>query len=116
LKNVPVPNPVRAYLYDMNLAYNFGDRQFLNTRVSPFLSVGAGGLTSHTPDATSLSIADGSDTFLTLNYGAGLKFLNVAGPLGFRFDVRGRTMPNFYGETTTWLEPTAGITFSWGER
>jgi hypothetical protein len=51
-----------------------------------------------------------------LNYGAGLKFLNVAGPMGFRFDVRGRTMPNFYWEATTCLEPTAGITFSWGER
>jgi hypothetical protein len=116
LKDQPVITPVRAFLYDMNLAYNFGERQFLNTRVAPFLSFGAGGLTSHTPDATDFSIADSSDTFLTLNYGAGLKFLNVAGPMGFRFDVRGRTMPNFYGETTTWLEPTAGITFSWGER
>jgi hypothetical protein len=53
---------------------------------------------------------------LQLNYGGGIKFLNLAGPLGFRVDVRGRTLPNFFGENTTWLEPTAGITFSWGER
>jgi hypothetical protein len=111
----------RGFLYDLNVAYNFGERQFLNSRVAPFISVGAGGLTAHVPDASDIvlntgKIMDGGDTFLTLNYGAGLKFLNVAGPMGFRFDVRGRTMPNFYGEATTWLEPTAGITFSWGER
>jgi len=51
-----------------------------------------------------------------VNYGGGIKFLNIAGPVGFRVDVCGRTLPNFFGETTTWLEPTAGIIFSWGER
>jgi len=56
------------------------------------------------------------DTFFTVNYGGGIKFLNLAGPVGFRVDVRGRTMPNFFGETAAWLEPTAGITFSLGER
>lgn len=111
----------RGFLYDLNAAYNFGERQFLNSRISPFLSVGAGGLTAHVPNASAVVLntgkaMQGGDTFLTVNYGAGVKFLNVAGPMGFRVDVRGRTLPNFFGETTTWFEPTAGLTFSWGER
>jgi hypothetical protein len=128
---------VRGLLYDVNTTYNFGERQFLNHRISPFITVGAGGLTTHMPNASSVFVQGGGnvigpngavmpnpgrskimedrDTFFTLNYGAGVKFLNVAGPMGFRFDVRGRTLPNFFGETTTWFEPTAGLTFSWGE-
>ena len=119
----PSSGAVRGVLYDMNLAYNFGQRQFLSARISPFISAGAGGLTTHLPNNVSaMAINGGStllenkDTFFTVNYGAGVKFLNVAGPMGFRFDVRGRTLPNFFGETTTWFEPTAGVTFSWGER
>jgi len=129
---------VRGILYDLNWAYNFGERQFLNHRISPFISFGGGGLTAHIPDADAMFIQGGgnvinsagaivpnpgrskilqnNDTFFTVNYGAGVKFLNVAGPMGFRVDLRGRTLPNFFGETTTWFEPTAGLTFSWGER
>jgi hypothetical protein len=36
--------------------------------------------------------------------------------MGLRFDLRGRTMPNFYGDTVFALEPSAGITLTWGER
>jgi len=68
------------------------------------------------PNPARSKIMDNGDTFFTLNYGGGVKFLNIAGPIGFRVDVRGRTIPNFFGQTTTWLEPTAGVTFSWGER
>jgi len=129
---------VFGLLYDVNGTYNFGERQFLNKRISPFLSVGAGGLTTEirhgsstflegggnvidsagavVPNTARSKMLNDGDTFFTVNYGAGVKFLNLAGPMGFRVDVRGRTLPNFFGETTTWFEPTAGITFSWGER
>jgi len=132
---------VHGFMYDLNTNYNFGERQFLNSRIAPFLSVGAGGLTAHirnssmnpttfiegggniidatgaiVPNPGRSKVLSSGDTFLTFNYGGGIKFLNVAGPMGFRFDVRGRTLPNFFGETTTWFEPSAGITFSWGER
>jgi len=147
LRNSPNPfNPtfgitqptVRGFLYDANVVYNFGERQFLSTRISPFVVAGAGGLTTSMPNASSTFIEGGGnvitpsgaivpnparskvmnsgDTFFTINYGGGVKFLNVAGPLGFRVDVRGRTLPNFFGQGTTWLEPTGGITLSWGER
>jgi hypothetical protein len=65
--------------------------------------------------ARSVVMNDG-DTFLTLNYGGGVKAMNLWGPVGLRADVRGRTIPNFYGETTSWPEVTGGITFTWGER
>jgi len=129
---------VRGLLYDANLTYNFGERQFLNARIAPFVTFGGGGLTAHIPNTSAVFIQGGGnvitpsgavvpnpgrskimesgDTFFTTNYGGGIKFLNVAGPVGFRVDLRGRTLPNFFGETTTWFEPTAGITFSWGER
>jgi hypothetical protein len=59
---------------------------------------------------------DSGDTFFNFNYGGGVKFLNLGGPFGFRVDVRGRTFPNYFGHATSWIEPTGGITFSWGER
>ena len=129
----------RGYLYDVNYAWNFGERQFLNHRVAPYISVGGGGLTNQmledepatfvqgggniitpsgaiAPNPTPSKIMKSGDTFFTVNYGLGVKFLNVWGPMGFRIDARGRTIPNFFGQTTSWLEPTAGITLSWGER
>ena len=33
-----------------------------------------------------------------------------------RADIRGRTLPNFIGESMNWPEITGGVTFSWGER
>ena len=129
---------VRGFFYDANFTYNFAKQQVLSERISPFLSVGVGGLTAHIPDAPSVfiqgggnvitpagavvpnparsKIMDSGDTFFTVNYGGGVKFPKIAGPMGFRVDVRGRTIPNFFGQTTTWLESTAGVTFSWGER
>ena len=68
------------------------------------------------PNLVPSKIVDSGATFFTVNYGGGVKFLHVVGPMGFRVDVRGRTIPNFLGHTTTWVEPTAGVTFSWGER
>ena len=37
------------------------------------------------------------------------------GPMGVRADIRGRTFPNFRGDTLTWPEVTAGLTFTFGE-
>jgi hypothetical protein len=130
---------VRGFLYDVNFTYNFGQRQLFKERtIIPFASVGGGGLTAYIPDAPFIFIQGGGNvingagavvpnpvpfkimdsgaTFFTVNYGGGVKFPNAVGPIGFRVDVRGRTIPNFFGERTTWVEPTAGIIFAWGER
>jgi hypothetical protein len=129
----------RAYLYDANYAFNFGERQFLSHRFAPYISAGVGGLTNQmtndvpftfvqgggniitpsgliVPNPTPSKTMRSGATQFTVNYGLGVKFFNVTGPVGFRVDLRGRTLPNFYGQSTSWLEPTAGLLFSWGER
>lgn len=129
---------VYGVMYDVDAAYNFGQRQFLNSRISPYFSAGVGGLTAQVRHATSAFITGGGnimapdgavipnpdrtivmndgDTFFTINYGGGVKALNLWGPVGLRADVRGRTIPNFYGRTAHWPEATGGLVFSWGER
>jgi hypothetical protein len=129
----------RGYLYDVNYAWNFGEQQFLNHRFAPYVSAGVGGLTNQmtndvketfvqgggniilpngaiVPNPTQSKIMKSGDTFFTVNYGLGVKVMNVWGPMGFRIDARGRTLPNFFGQSTSWLEPTAGLEFTWGER
>lgn len=127
---------IRGFLYDVNGSWNFGQRPFFNTRVSPYVTVGVGGLTSEIKNAASTFMRGGAvvdstgvvvptgrsillndgDTFLAINYGGGIKAMNLWGPMGFRADIKGRTLPNFFGETLTWPELTGGLTFTWGER
>jgi len=147
LKNAPnsfnpafgiVQPTVFGMLVDVNGSYNFGQRQFLNSRVSPFVTAGVGTLTAVVRHGNSAFIegggnviaGDGSivpnparsvvlndgDTFFTFNYGVGVKALNLWGPVGLRADVRGRTLPNFFGKSNTWAETTGGLVFSWGAR
>ena len=56
------------------------------------------------------------DTFLSMSYGGGVKVFRKWGPLGYRADVRGRTLPNYNGFAYSWLEATAGLTIAWGDR
>ncbi len=127
--------PIRALVWEGTADYNFTSQNFGGHAVTPYLSGGAGGLTTliandgtsaifmggttvrdGTPVARSTHVLDNKDTFFTISYGGGLKALQLWGPFGLRADIRGRTMPNFFGEALTWGEATAGLTFSWGER
>jgi hypothetical protein len=56
------------------------------------------------------------DTFFTFSYGGGIKALRLAGPMGLRVDIRGRSIPNLLGNSTSWPELTGGLTFTFGER
>jgi len=137
-----------GFLYDLNGAWNFGKCQFLNTRFSPYIVVGVGGLTTEFRNGSGAFINGGlttatdvngniitdangnatlvntpgarilrdGDTFFTVNYGGGVKVMNVWGPLGFRADIRGRTIPNFFHQSVSWPEITGGVLLSWGER
>jgi hypothetical protein len=125
----------RALLWEASGSYHF----FSNRGpVTPFVTGGVGGLTvalenvdavafladagtvtEIPPDTTpgsgrAFQIED-NDSFFTFNYGGGVKANRLWGPLGLRFDFRGRTAPNFIGRQLTWLETTGGLTFSWGE-
>src|SRR6266849_8617246 len=73
MANAPTPdnmNPMgtfgqpsaRGFLYDVNGAWNFGQRQFLNTRVSPYVVAGVGGLTTEIRNGTAAFVNGGGTT------------------------------------------------------
>lgn len=114
----------RAWLWDANGSYNFFSPRL--KKITPFVTGGVGAVTAVIDDFDqailpvgntdrSITLKD-SDTFFALNYGGGIKAIRLWGPLGLRADVRGRTLPNFFGRNNTWLETTGGILLSWGER
>jgi hypothetical protein len=131
---------IQAFLYDLNFAYNFGNRSLFGSRLAPYVVLGGGGLTAEVYNGTSPAFVNGGgfvpepitgtlvpnptpvktissgNTFFTINYGGGFKAMNLWGPVGFRVDLRGRNIPNFYHSSTNWFEPTAGLLFSFGER
>jgi len=128
---------VMSFLYDVNGAYNFGQRNLFGARVSPYLTLGVGGMTTEIRHGDSTFLLGGfttnaagdivrvpgrsvvlndGDTFFTVNYGGGIKAMRLWGPMGLRADIRGRTIPNFFGQTVNWPELTGGVTFAWGER
>jgi outer membrane protein with beta-barrel domain len=129
-------------LYEADGSYHFYTARIHG--VVPFASFGVGGLTIKTrsgvnnntdnesvyvlrlntpqPTAgpipntlTSIVLRD-NQTFFNFSYGGGLKGERLWGPIGLRADVRGRTLPNFFGKAITSLEATGGLLISWGER
>jgi hypothetical protein len=121
----------RAFIWEGGPSFNFFTGNIEG--FVPYLNVSAGGVTGFigdvedvadnsadsaniAPPGTPELILDDGGTFFQFSYGGGIKGLELWGPLGLRADVRGRTMPNFFGSSVTWLETTGGITFSWGER
>jgi hypothetical protein len=121
----------RGFLYELAGNYNFSAKEWPVVRqFTPFLVFGAGAINSKlrgadvfsfttdggpTVAARTVNMTDG-DTFFTFSYGGGVKSIKLAGPIGLRLDIRGRTMPNYYHSTPTWLEVTGGVNFMWGER
>ena len=125
-------------MFDLNGVWNFNQRELFGSRISPYVTLGVGGLTAqvrhtnaalvagsfYTSDSSTgepaltngrtIVLNDG-DSFLTVNYGGGIKAVNLWGPVGLRADVRGRTVPNFYSKAMHWPEVTGGVTFTWGE-
>jgi len=129
----------RAHIWEAEFAYNFGKRTFAGANVKPYVVGGAGGLTTQianpsqftmnvrptvttTPFGTPVAVfvpndvLSTSETFFTFSYGGGLKAERLVGPVGFFGDIRGRTLPNFFTQSFTWPELTAGLIFTWGER
>jgi hypothetical protein len=114
----------RAVIWEVGPSVNLYSN--LLQKVFPFVTVKAGGLTSWVSDASdgtniappgsNPAILSGHPTFFQFSYGGGLKAWNLFGPVGLRANVQGRTIPNFFGNSTTWLETTGGLTLNWGER
>ena len=139
-QNNPLGHDIDGVLWEAGGTYDWFRGRF--GRVTPFVSLGVGAMTLDVrsgavdnfdqalfampipPQAVGpflfrtvepLIVEDG-DTFLHFSYGGGVKGERLWGPLGFRADVRGRTMPNFYGDGVSALEVTGGVLLSWGER
>src|SRR5262245_36456275 len=125
---------VRANLWELEFTYNFGQRRLFGSAVKPYVVLGGGGLTTRikaadecvlnvrsveTPSGPvffAKDVLDNNDTFFTFSYGGGVKATRLWGPMGVFGDVRGRTVPNFFGNANSWPEVNAGLNFSWGEK
>jgi hypothetical protein len=113
----------RAFIWDFNGSYSLNGYKI--KKAEPFVTIGLGGLTAGLHGTSggqniastflSTPLKD-NDSFLQFTYGGGIKGVRLWGPLGVRADVRGRTMPNFYGGSLTWLEATGGINVILGAR
>jgi hypothetical protein len=124
---------VRSNLWEVEYTYNFSKGKWFSSSVRPYLVGGTGGLTTSLKNGDTFVLnvrpvdtASGTKfvtndvmtggTYFTFSYGGGVKANRLWGPMGVFGDMRGRTLPNFFGSATTRPELTAGLTFSWGER
>jgi hypothetical protein len=125
---------VRANLWEVEYTYNFAKQSILgSTAVRPYLVGSTGGITTNVKHEDTFvlnvrpitnngrafvpnDVFDNNDTFFTFSYGGGVKGYRLWGPMGLFADIRGRTIPNFFGSATTRTELSGGLTFSWGER
>jgi hypothetical protein len=133
-------------LYEASGTYEFTQTTTLGFRVTPYLTFGAGGMTARIKNAEEVFVTGGglianpmyltaaspvprfianperqiimedNDTFFTFSYGGGVKAVRAWGPVGFRADFRGRTIPNYFSKALTRPELSAGLIISWGER
>jgi len=77
-------------------------------RVVPYATAGIGFISSFGDE---LNFGDIGTKF-TVNYGGGIKFKNLAGPLGLRFDVRGYSVPDVFSQTLNFVEGSVGLLLS----
>jgi hypothetical protein len=101
------PQTIYGLLFDLNGVWNFDQNPFFGERFSPYVTVGVGGLTAEVRHTTSALVAgsfystdpatgtpvlsngrtivlNDGDTFLSVNYGGGIKAMNIWGPVGLR--------------------------------
>ena len=121
-----------AYHFDFNSLYYFnreGPKAEPVTKFAPYVTAGigmlnvsgnqvftvAGGKVVTTVPAGTTSrtlvLGDGA-RYLSFNYGGGIQGTRLAGPVGVRFDARGKTVPNLLGGAAHFMEISAGLTFT----
>ena len=94
----------KGFLYSSNLVLNFPD---INKKMIPFLTAGAGLI--HQYGDRDLPVG----TKFAFNYGGGLKFPNLAGPLGARVDLRGYRA-GLFSKKLNIFELSFGVMVSFG--
>ena len=94
----------KGFIYSSNLMLNFPG---MNQKMVPFMTAGVGLV--HQYGDRDLPVG----TKLAFNYGGGLKFPHLAGPLGARIDLRGYRA-GIFSETVDILELSFGLMISLG--
>ena len=95
---------VKGLIYNSNLVLNVPVNG-----VTPYITFGLGLIAPFGSDALLLF-----RTKFAVNYGGGIKFHNLAGPLGVRFDARGYTATNVISRNLHIFELSGGLFFSFG--
>jgi opacity protein-like surface antigen len=95
---------VKGIIYNSNLVLNIPVNG-----VTPYFTFGLGVIAPFGSDASLLF-----GTKFAVNYGGGLKFNNLLGPLGLRFDARGYTATNVLSRNLRIFELSGGLFFSFG--
>jgi hypothetical protein len=90
----------KGFIYNSNLNLNISVG-----KVVPYLTAGMGVVRQYGGD-------DPIGTKFAINYGGGLKFTRLAGPLGLRFDTRGYTALGVFSGTLNLFEVSGGILLS----
>ncbi len=101
--NFSAVKDANGFVYNSNLIFNIPVG-----KVVPYLTAGAGLV--HQYGASDLPVG----TRFAFNYGGGLKFPHLAGPLGLRFDMRGYRVGTVSNKLNI-LEVSGGILISFGK-
>lgn len=94
---------VRGFLYHTNLVLNVPMGHMV-----PFATAGIGLIKPFGPGLRPFG------TRFAFNYGGGVKFARLMGPVGLRFDVRGYAVPDVATQTLNMLEVSGGLIVSFG--
>jgi hypothetical protein len=102
-----------TFLESGHHAFNTQSNLLLGVPVGHFIPYGTAGVGLVATGSGSFFAFEDIGTKFTINYGGGIKFRNLAGPVGIRFDVRGYTVPKVFDQTLNFIEGTVGIVLSW---
>ncbi len=100
---IPDVSDTKGFLYNSNLVLNLPLRHLV-----PYVTAGVGFLKPYGSGFQPF------DARFAGNYGGGVKFERLIGPVGLTFDVRGYSIPNVEHQTLNLLEASGGLTFSFG--
>ena len=105
---------VRAFQTDSNLLLQAPGK------VVPYLTAGMGMIRTWGQEmdpemdpADIAAFAFNLGTKFTLNYGGGIKFRRLLGPIGLNVDVRGYTIPDARDDSLHIIQTSAGLVITW---
>lgn len=105
---------IRGILYEGNYVVGVPLPYRIKPRIKPFATIGLGGISALDEVPQRPLTTNVLSRRLTLNFGGGVKAERLWGPLGGRFDIRGRTIFDVLDKNPTGLELSAGLILSWG--